>query len=85
MASPVHGYFLQHVDLSRYASANVLLWGITLLCHAATFNFGSLATARFFLGVFEGSWGSQTSFSPHSIVETLASLHQVPSLPPSFF
>jgi MFS family permease len=31
----------------------VILWGVTLACHAAGHNFAGLATARFFLGVFE--------------------------------
>lgn len=33
----------------------VIIWGVVLTCHAAAHDFPGLATARFFLGVFEAS------------------------------
>jgi ACS family allantoate permease-like MFS transporter len=33
----------------------VIAWGVVLTCHAAAHDFPGLATARFFLGMFEAS------------------------------
>ncbi|KEQ64089.1 allantoate permease [Aureobasidium melanogenum CBS 110374] len=46
-------YLLQRYPLAKFLGVSVILWGVTLTCHAAGHNFAGLATARFFLGVFE--------------------------------
>lgn len=53
IATPIHGFFLQKVNLSLYLGANIVLWGITLGAHAGCHNYGELLAARTFLGVFE--------------------------------
>ncbi|KAG8878927.1 hypothetical protein FRB98_005910 [Tulasnella sp. 332] len=52
-ASPIHGYFLQHVPLAPYVSINVILWGMILTLHAACKNYAGIVCVRFFLGVLE--------------------------------
>jgi ACS family allantoate permease-like MFS transporter len=54
-ASPVHGFFLQRVNLTYYLSAMIFLWGMTLALHAAAFNYAGLVVCRLFLGIFEGA------------------------------
>ncbi|KAJ9487572.1 hypothetical protein VN97_g5739 [Penicillium thymicola] len=48
-------YLLRRLPLGKYASANILLWGIALVCHAVTHNYASLLCVRFFLGAFEAT------------------------------
>ncbi|KAL6230292.1 hypothetical protein BDW75DRAFT_248780 [Aspergillus navahoensis] len=48
-------YLMVRLPLGKYITASVLVWGGTLMCHAAAKNFGGLMTARFFLGVGEAS------------------------------
>jgi ACS family allantoate permease-like MFS transporter len=40
---------------NRLTPWKVVIWGVVLTCHAAAHDFPGLATARFFLGVFEAS------------------------------
>ena len=46
---------LQRFPLAKYTSINIVLWGLTLCCMAATKNFASAVVVRFFLGVFEAT------------------------------
>ena len=39
--------------LSFYLSANIMLWGVILMCHAACSSYAGLAICRTLLGVFE--------------------------------
>ncbi|KAL4737962.1 major facilitator superfamily domain-containing protein [Aspergillus similis] len=48
-------YLMVRLPIGKYITASVLVWGGTLMCHAAAKNFGGLMTARFFLGVGEAS------------------------------
>ncbi|KAK2599492.1 hypothetical protein N8I77_011243 [Diaporthe amygdali] len=44
----------QHVSrLGLYLGVNIILWGITVVCHAACTNFAGLAVVRSLLGAFE--------------------------------
>jgi MFS family permease len=45
------------VPLGKYLAVSVVLWGIVLMCHAATKDYAGLMTARFFLGVTEAAVG----------------------------
>ncbi|KAJ9137063.1 Major facilitator superfamily transporter [Pleurostoma richardsiae] len=46
---------LQKLPINYFMAATVIIWGIVLMCHAATQNFAGIAAARTFLGVFEAS------------------------------
>lgn len=46
---------LQRFPLAKYSSFNVIMWGLTLCCMAATSNFAGAVAVRFFLGVFESA------------------------------
>ncbi|KAJ5175686.1 uncharacterized protein N7482_001563 [Penicillium canariense] len=48
-------YLLRRLPLGKYTAVNIVLWGIALVCHAATHNYASLLCARFFLGMFEAT------------------------------
>ncbi|RDW84617.1 putative MFS allantoate transporter protein [Coleophoma cylindrospora] len=48
-------YLLRRLPIAKYTSANVIIWGVVLSCHAAVSNYGALMTVRFFLGVFEAT------------------------------
>ncbi|KAH8599087.1 major facilitator superfamily domain-containing protein [Bisporella sp. PMI_857] len=48
-------YLLRHLPIAKYASANIIIWGTILACHAAVSNWGGLMTVRFLLGVFEAT------------------------------
>jgi ACS family allantoate permease-like MFS transporter len=48
-------YLIRRLPLGKYTSINILLWGIALVCHAATHNYASLLCVRFFLGAFEAT------------------------------
>lgn len=43
--------------LAKYVASTVVLWGIVLMCHAATKDYAGLMTVRFFLGVTEAAVG----------------------------
>ncbi len=44
---------MQKFPTGKYISINFVLWGITLAATGSATNFATLATGRFFLGVFE--------------------------------
>lgn len=46
---------MQRLPLAKYTAINVILWGITLSCTAATTNFAGIASVRFILGMLEAS------------------------------
>lgn len=46
---------LQRLPLGKWSAFNVIMWGLVLCCMAATKNFASAMTVRFFLGVFEAA------------------------------
>jgi ACS family allantoate permease-like MFS transporter len=46
---------LQRLPLAKWSSFNVIMWGATLCCMAATKNFAGAVAVRFFLGVFESA------------------------------
>ena len=48
-------YLLRRLPLGKYASSQILIWGVVLACHAAAFNYAGLLALRFFLGVFEAT------------------------------
>lgn len=48
---------LVKLPISKFTSAMVLGWGLTLMCMTKAKNFESLLVARFFLGAFEASIG----------------------------
>ncbi|CAD6888194.1 unnamed protein product [Tilletia controversa] len=55
IASPIHALAFQRFNVANYASINIIIWGIILMCHAACHNFSGMAVCRFFLGWFEGA------------------------------
>jgi len=44
--------FLQRLPLAKWSSFNIIMWGLTLCCMAATTNFAGAVAVRFLLGVF---------------------------------
>ncbi|KAB8248679.1 major facilitator superfamily domain-containing protein [Aspergillus flavus] len=48
-------YLLRRLPLGKYTSFSILVWGVVLLCHAATRNYAGLLCVRFFLGAFEAT------------------------------
>ncbi|PLB45224.1 MFS general substrate transporter [Aspergillus steynii IBT 23096] len=48
-------YLFRRLPVGKYASFNILCWGIVLSCHAAAFDYSGLLAARFFLGFFEAT------------------------------
>lgn len=48
-------YLLRRLPIGRYASSQILVWGIVLSCHAAAFDYAGILALRFFLGVFEAT------------------------------
>jgi len=46
---------LQRLPLGKWSGFNVVMWGLTLCCMAATSNFAGAVAVRFFLGVFEAA------------------------------
>jgi MFS family permease len=46
---------IQYFPLAKYASVNVILWGVVLACIAACKNYAGLLVCRFFLGVAEAA------------------------------
>ncbi|KAL4907220.1 hypothetical protein BDW74DRAFT_189742 [Aspergillus multicolor] len=53
----ISSYLMVRLPLGKYIGVTVLVWAAVLMCHAATHNFGSLMTVRFFLGVGEAAIG----------------------------
>jgi len=62
--------FLQRLPLAKWSSFNIIMWGLTLCCMAATTNFAGAVAVRFFLGVFEGTIFGTLLFSQIGIGET---------------
>ncbi|OJJ52430.1 hypothetical protein ASPSYDRAFT_164820 [Aspergillus sydowii CBS 593.65] len=50
-----NSYLLARLPIGKYLGITVFLWGGILMCHAASKDFATLATARFFLGVAEAA------------------------------
>jgi hypothetical protein len=48
-------WLLVKLPIGKFTSAMVMFWGVTLASMAAAHTFGTLLTARFFLGAFEAS------------------------------
>lgn len=48
-------YLLRRLPIGKYTTANIILWGIVLTCHAASRSYASLMVVRFFLGAFEAT------------------------------
>ncbi|TDL29351.1 MFS general substrate transporter [Rickenella mellea] len=46
-------YISQKLRLAKYLGCNIVAWGIILMLHAVTSNFGAFFTLRFLLGMFE--------------------------------
>ena len=46
---------LQRLPLAKWTSVNIILWGVVLMCTAATTNYGGIATVRLILGVLEAA------------------------------
>ncbi|PMD46859.1 MFS general substrate transporter [Hyaloscypha variabilis F] len=46
-------WIIQRVPIAKYLSINIMLWGATLMCHAAVKNFTHLVVVRTLLGIFE--------------------------------
>ncbi|KAL3477666.1 major facilitator superfamily domain-containing protein [Aspergillus californicus] len=44
---------LQKLPVAKYLAGNVFLWGVVIMCSAASTNFPGLMVVRFLLGVFE--------------------------------
>lgn len=44
---------MQKLPIGRYFGVMIILWGVATTCQTATTSFATLATCRFFLGVFE--------------------------------
>lgn len=55
VASPVHGWCLQKLPITRYLGGCIFFWGGTLALHAAAFNYAGLVACRLFLGIFEAA------------------------------
>lgn len=53
--NPLPGYFLQKVPVAKWLGINIILWGIATACTAGATNYGTLLTARIFLGIFEAA------------------------------
>ncbi|KAJ4863156.1 major facilitator superfamily domain-containing protein [Trichoderma breve] len=50
-------YLAVRAPLAKYVASTVVLWGLVLMCHAATKDYAGLMTVRFFLGVTEAAVG----------------------------
>ena len=46
---------LQLLPLAKYSGFNIIFWGVTLACTAATTNFAGIASVRFILGLLESA------------------------------
>jgi MFS family permease len=52
MEYPIN-WTIQRVPVAKFLSANIMLWSITLCCHALCFSFPALVAVRTLLGIFE--------------------------------
>ncbi|KAF2808121.1 dipeptide transmembrane transporter [Mytilinidion resinicola] len=50
-------YLMQKLPIGKFASANLLIWGVLVMLCAVCENFAGLATVRFLMGVFESCIG----------------------------
>lgn len=50
-------YLMQKLPIGKFASVNLLIWGVLVMLCAACKNFAGLATVRFLMGVFESCIG----------------------------
>ncbi|KAL4967187.1 putative MFS transporter [Aspergillus stella-maris] len=46
-------FLLQKLPIAKYLAGNVFLWGVVIMCTAASKNFPGLMVVRFLLGIFE--------------------------------
>ncbi|TFK83643.1 MFS general substrate transporter [Polyporus arcularius HHB13444] len=46
-------YISQKLKVAKYLGANIIVWGIVLMCHAAATSFGAFFALRFLLGMCE--------------------------------
>ncbi|KAF8842245.1 MFS general substrate transporter [Paxillus ammoniavirescens] len=46
-------YIAQKLPLAKYLSANIIIWGVVLICHGAANSFGAFFALRFILGMCE--------------------------------
>ncbi|TAQ84210.1 hypothetical protein B7494_g7466 [Chlorociboria aeruginascens] len=46
-------FLMQRFPLGKYLTVNIILWGLTLAASGSATKFATLATARFFMGIFE--------------------------------
>ncbi|EIW61735.1 MFS general substrate transporter [Trametes versicolor FP-101664 SS1] len=46
-------YISQKLRVAKYLGANIIIWGIILMCHAAATSFGAFFALRFLLGMCE--------------------------------
>lgn len=53
IAEPPTNLLMQRLPLTKYLSANIILWGIVTACHGAATNYTSLVVLRVLLGIFE--------------------------------
>jgi MFS family permease len=52
LSSPAN-YLLQKLPIGKFVAANLLTWGMLVMCMAATKNFPGAASIRFLMGLFE--------------------------------
>lgn len=50
-------YLMQKLPIGKFASVNLLIWGVLVMLCAVCKNFAGLATVRFLMGVFESCIG----------------------------
>ncbi|KAL6702208.1 major facilitator superfamily domain-containing protein [Trichoderma pleuroticola] len=72
-------YLAVRAPLGKYVASTVVLWGIVLMCHAATKDYAGLMTVRFFLGVTEAAREEQPTrmliwFSGNAVANILSGL-----------
>ncbi|CAH0047375.1 unnamed protein product [Clonostachys solani] len=48
-------YLLRALPLGKYTSANIVLWGLVIICHVFAMNYAGLLCVRFFLGALEAT------------------------------
>lgn len=48
-------YLLRALPMGKYTSANIILWGVVLVCHCAASSYAGLLCVRFFLGALEAT------------------------------
>ncbi|KAH9853799.1 major facilitator superfamily domain-containing protein [Lenzites betulinus] len=46
-------YIAQKLRIAKYLGANIVIWGVVLMCHAAAESFGAFFALRFLLGMCE--------------------------------